>query len=195
MQPLQATHLRLEPLTVAHAQAMFAVLSEPQLYRHLDYGPPPSLEHVRNVYAQLEQRASPDGTAIWLNWIVVPDGGEPIGVVQATVEPQGVAWVAYVVGSAYWGRGHAHAATSAMLEHLAQAYRVETFMATVEVENARSIALLQRLGFAQAGDEELARHALTPTERLYTRAARPPGDAPSGRAATPPTHPQRARAR
>ena len=43
MRELRAGELLLEPLRVAHAEAMFKVLREPRLYRYLDYPPPPSV--------------------------------------------------------------------------------------------------------------------------------------------------------
>src|SRR5207248_11438302 len=101
---------------------MFSVLGDPLIYTYLDFPPPPSLEHLSRVYAQLETRRSPDGTEEWLNWIVVRNchperergawaGGvappappgpsptlgvtEPIGVVQATISAGGCE-VAYI---------------------------------------------------------------------------------------------------
>ena len=61
MQTITVAKLVLEPLTVADADTMFGVLSDPQIYRYLDYGPPPSVEHLREVYTKLESRKSPDG--------------------------------------------------------------------------------------------------------------------------------------
>lgn len=172
MQPLTTRELVLEPLTVAHAPEMMAVLSDAEVYRHLDYGPPPSLDHIETVYRKLEARSSPDGDEAWLNWIVRRPGEPPMGYVQATVLPDRSAWVAYVFASAHWGGGHAGAATSAMLHHLQSAYDVTRFLATVECGNARSLRLLERLGFRFASVDEAAPHGLTPTERLYVRDAR-----------------------
>lgn len=171
MRPLAAGVLALEPLLVAHADGMFEVLSDPSAYRHLDYGPPPSREHVAGVYAQLETRRSPDGAQRWLNWIVRSPADGPIGYVQATLMPDGTAWVAWFLASAHWGRGHAGAAASAMLDHLSTVYATGRYLATVEVENGRSIALLERLAFRPASPDESAGHSLTPTERLYVRSA------------------------
>jgi [ribosomal protein S5]-alanine N-acetyltransferase len=140
---------------------MFEVLSDPLIYPYLDFPPPPSLEHVRSVYAQLEQRRSPDGSQIWLNWIVIRDA--PIGFVQATIRGED-ADVAYVLGSAHWGHGYAFEAMAAMLEHLASSYGVRRFFATVEEKNERSIRLLERLGFRPAEGRDLS-----PTERRFVR--------------------------
>jgi hypothetical protein len=92
MQTIIAAELVLAPLTVADADTMFGVLSDPQIYRYLDYGPPPSVEHLRDVDTKLEARNSPDGSQLWLNWVVHQRGAEPMGYVQATVfhlEPLG----------------------------------------------------------------------------------------------------------
>ena len=170
MERLRTAELILEPLTVAHAEAMFPVLSEPELYRYLDYGPPPSVEYVRGVYAKLEKRASPDGNETWLNWIVrLRSSRASIGFVQATLVSQSTSWVAYLLSGAHWGHGYAHAAAGAMLLHLTRRYGATEFLATVENANARSISLLERLAFVRATKEEVASHDLSSTELLFRR--------------------------
>ena len=171
MQTLVAGQLVLEPLTVAHAEIMFEVLCDPEIYHYLDYPPPLSIEHLRDVYARLEAQEwkSPDGKQRWLNWIVREPGHPPVGYVQATVGPPGTASIGFVFGSKHWGRGYAHAATRTMLEHLATAYGVNRCLATVEVANQRSIHLLERLAFRPATTRELADHTLTATEHLFVR--------------------------
>jgi RimJ/RimL family protein N-acetyltransferase len=163
------TELELQPATVAHVTDMFAVLSDPQIYRYLDDEPPPSVEHLRSVYQRREKRQSPDGSEQWLNWVVWPGGSKPVGVVQATIISSGAAWIAYVFGSQHWGKGYAHAATSAMMDHLVKVYGVTGFMATVETENARSIRLLERLSFRLATAQEARCRDLSATELLYVR--------------------------
>ena len=168
MQTLRTARLVLEPLVVAHARAMFEVLSDPAIYRYLDYPPPASLEHLQRVYARLEGRKSADGNELWLNWVVSPFTQPPVGYVQATVYPEQSASVAYVLSSRHWGRGYASEAVQAMLEHLASAYGSRRYRATVEAENERSIQLLARLGFRCATRSEGAR-SLSLTERLFVR--------------------------
>lgn len=166
---ISAAGLVLEPLTVAHAAAMFDVLVDGQIYRHLDYGPPSSVECLRGVYEQLAAGRSPDGSEIWLNWIVRIPGQPPMGFVQATVIPDNRAWVAYVLSSRHWGKGHAFAATRAMLGHLEDARGITRFLASVEGENRRSIGLLERLSFRLARPDEAQGYELTESERLYVR--------------------------
>ena len=166
MDTLFTTDLTLEPLVAGHAEAMYEVLREPELYRYLDYGPPPSLEHLRGVYQELEARVSPDGSQLWLNWVVRPRGGAPVGFVQATVSGAD-AWVAYVIAREHWGRGYAIHATRAVVDHLRATCGVIRFLATVEAGNARSIRLLLRLGFRAATEAEVLERGLSATERLF----------------------------
>jgi RimJ/RimL family protein N-acetyltransferase len=167
MQILHAGPLVLEPLVVAHTEDMFALLKESELYRHLDDSPPPSVEWLRARYAGWQTRRSPDGQQEWLNWVIREPEGRLAGYVQATVHPGGSAWVAYVLGRTSWGHGYATLATRCMMDHLSGHYAVQRFLARVEQANEKSIAVLRRLGFAEAGSEESMRHALSGTERLF----------------------------
>ena len=169
MQTLTAGALVLEPLTALHAEAMFNALADPEIYRYLDYPAPPSLEYLRTRYTKLETRRSADGSEAWLNWVVRVPGEAPLGHLQATVLPSGDAWVAYVLNSKHWGRSVAHTAMQTMIGHLAEAYGVRCYMATVEIDNLRSIRLLVRLGFRIATADEVRGHELTMSERLYLR--------------------------
>ena len=171
MQTLTARELVLDPLMASHAEAMFEVLCDERIYAYLDESAPASTDELRRVYARRETRKSPDGQQLWLNWIVRWQGQQPIGYVQATVTAPGVAWIAYVIASSHWGRGHAFAATAAMLEHLEIAYGVSQCLASVESRNERSIRLLGRLGFRAATLSQAAAHDLPPSERLFQRQA------------------------
>lgn len=168
MRTIATSELVLEPLVVAHAEAMFELLSDAELYSYLDYPPPPSVDHLRRVYTKVEARQSPEGDEIWLNWVVRPQGYPLVGYVQATISGR-TAFVAYVLGRKYWGRGHAQKAMQAMLEHLTSAYGVDCCLAMVEADNQRSIRLLERLGFHLATADELEGHSLSPTERMFVK--------------------------
>ena len=171
---LVTKRLRLEPLVAAHADELFPLLSDVALYRYLDYGPPASAEYLAGVYAQLAERRSPDGSEIWLNWLVRQEAGQAIGYIQATVYPAGkpsagMAYVAYVLSPSYWGQGYATEAMQPMLAYLEQHYAVSQFLAVAEAENERSLALLRRLGFTPAEAGSLPVDPITPSERLYVR--------------------------
>jgi [ribosomal protein S5]-alanine N-acetyltransferase len=111
---------------------------------------------LRERLARLESRLSPDGREHWLNWVIRTDGGGVAGYVQATVEMGGTAEIAYVLGSAHQRRGYGFVAVSAMLDELAASYGVTRVVATLDPDNAASLALLRKLGFRLEGEDAAA---------------------------------------
>jgi len=166
--PLASNRLALEPQAAPHADEMFAVLSDPAIYEY-ENEPPASLEWLRERFGRLESRRSNDGQQQWLNWVVRLRGAEPVGYVQATVFPSGVALVAYVLASRYWGRGLAREACEAMLAELAGRYGVGRACAVFKRANTRSLHLLERLGFAPAEPKSYAECEVGSDELLMTR--------------------------
>jgi RimJ/RimL family protein N-acetyltransferase len=149
MHILHAEGMTLEPQTAAHADAMFVVLSDPALYEY-ENAPPQSVKRLRERFAKLESRRSPDGAEQWLNWVIRQEEGDVIGYVQATIRSEGYAAIAYEIGSQYWGRSLARRAVEAMMDELRQHYDVRRVVAVLKGENGRSMRLLQRLAFTPA---------------------------------------------
>ncbi len=165
---LLTARLRLEPQCAAHADEMHVVLCDPAIYAY-ENEPPPSVAWLRERYARLESRRSPDGLELWLNWVLCLHDGPAIGYVQATVHAGGRADVAYVLASAWWGRGLASEAVHAMVAELHQRHGVRALHAVLKSANLRSLKLLQRMGFVPAIAEEAARAAIDADERLMVR--------------------------
>jgi len=169
MRPLRSGDLVLEPQVAAHADAMFAVLGDPAIYEYENV-PPPSLDWLRERFARLETRTSADGTEHWLNWALRLPADTLAGYVQATVHPDGHAFVAYILGSAHWGRGLATRAVQAMADELAGYYGAHTLWAVYKRANTRSRRLLERLAFAPAPPASAGRFAIEPDESPMRRA-------------------------
>ncbi len=172
MQALTTDRLRLEPQLAAHADEMFAVLSDPALYE-FENSPPESADWLRKRFARLETRLSPDGSEQWLNWTVRLPSSEPIGFVQASVSSDHRAAIAYVFGSAHWGQGFATEAVERMIEELDEQYEVRTLSAILKRTNLRSLMLLNRLEFELASDEIHAELGTDADEVAMVREARP----------------------
>jgi hypothetical protein len=70
MRLIQTGSLTLEPQTAAHAEEMFAVLSDPAIYEY-ENEPPRSLEWLRARFTKLESRLSENGEEQWLSsaWV------------------------------------------------------------------------------------------------------------------------------
>jgi RimJ/RimL family protein N-acetyltransferase len=114
--PLRTARLELTPLTVADADAMATVLADERLHEFIG-GQPATVEELRARYArQVAGSGRPD--EVWLNWIVRV-AGEPVGYVQATVEPSaGTADVAWVIGTPWQGNGYATEAAAGLVAWL-----------------------------------------------------------------------------
>ena len=116
IETISTGRLTLTPLTVADADAMTAVLADPALYEVIG-GEPPTVADLRRRYTA--QVAGPGrAEEVWLNWIVRV-AGEPVGYVQATVEPLvNVSDVAWVIGTPWQGNGYATEAAAALVAWL-----------------------------------------------------------------------------
>jgi len=102
---MHPARLRLDPLRVADAAEMVAVLADPGLYVVIG-GSPPTLDELTEQYRRQVVGRSVDGREIWLNWVVRVDG-TAVGYVQATVLEGDRAVVAWVIGRPWQGHGHA----------------------------------------------------------------------------------------
>lgn len=167
-QPIRTPRLVLEPQRAAHAEAMFALLADPALYLH-EGAPPASLGELRDRFTRLEARRSADGSEGWLNWVLRLRDGRVVGYVQATVQADGSAWVAYVLGSAHWGQGLASEAVTAMIDGLVAQHAVHTLRAVYKRSNDPSVRLLERQGFLRADADDPLRADLEPDEDLMWR--------------------------
>ena len=168
MNTLTVGSLTLEPQIAAHAQEMFAVLSDPAIYEY-ENEPPQSVAGLRERFADLETRLSPNGREQWLNWVIRLPDSRLIGYVQATVHPGGRASIAYELNSAYWGRGLARQAVQAMVRELIEHYGVLRLSAVLKQANQRSFKLLQRLGFTLATPDEHVQAEVERDEFLMLR--------------------------
>ena len=168
MNTIETATLTLEPQVAAHADEMFGVLSDPAIYTY-ENEPPPSVEWLRERFRKLETRGSADGTEQWLNWVIRLPSSALIGYVQATVEADGAATIAYVLSSPYWGRGLASQAVTAMTAELVAQYNVQHLFASLKQANHRSLRLLDRMRFTLASPELHAKYQVDPDELLMQR--------------------------
>jgi [ribosomal protein S5]-alanine N-acetyltransferase len=138
----------LEPIVAAHARPLFAVLSDSALYDFIPEEPPATLEVLRALFERWEPRRSPAGDQVWLNYGVRERATDSYcGTLQATVVPASHAYLAYLIAPQFWGRGLATETCAALIRFVFGAFAVKRMLAHVDTRNARSIRLLERLGF------------------------------------------------
>ena len=143
----------LTPLVERDADAMFQVLDDPQMHEFTG-GAPLTLDELRERYRWLAAGRSPDGSELWFNWIVRLPDDAPVGVVQATVAPDGTtADAAWEIGVPWQGHGYASEAAVGMVEWLV-AHDVGEVRAMVHPDHAASAAVAARAGL-QPTDERV----------------------------------------
>jgi len=144
---IATSRLTLEPLGAAHAERLFEPFCDPALYKFLPGDPPASLDAMRERYRRLEMRRSPDGEQLWLNWAVKHRSAAYAGLVEATVNKDASAHIAYFTFRDFQRQGFATEAVEAVLMGLKNDVGVERALALVDTRNERSWRLLERLGF------------------------------------------------
>ena len=147
-------HVWLSPLAVSDAEEMTAVLSGGELYAFTG-GQPPTLDELRDRYARQVAGWPADGSQEWRNWIIRRnEDGQAVGYVQATITDAGNrAEVAWVVGLAWQGQGHARDAARALVAWL-DARGVTTVQAHIHPDNAASAAVARSAGLQPTGQIE-----------------------------------------
>lgn len=156
--PLKTNRLVLEPLLPFHAARLYEHLLDWRLYTFIPQEPPASPEALEERYRKLSTRRSPDGREAWLNWALRVRSGGYAGLLEATVEADGNAYVAYTVFVPYQRMGFAAEACERLLQHLFGDYGVTTAVAEIDTRNAASIALVEALGFGRVSFHENADH-------------------------------------
>jgi len=147
----ESDRLSYERITRHHAVDLRAVLCDPVVYEYIDEREAPSAEELLAAFIRKEGGAPPErGDETWIDLaVLLTRTGEAIGRVEATVIERR-AEVAYLLGRAHWGFGFAREAVQWLQQLLAEDYGVRDLWATVMRGNQRSIALLERLGYAEA---------------------------------------------
>jgi ribosomal-protein-alanine N-acetyltransferase len=172
--PAQTARLEIAPLRAEHAQLLFPLLADPRLYAYVSDSARATMAALSQRFALLELGAPEASGEVWLNWVLLRlDSGAPIGTLQATVTPHSHAWIGYVLTTAAWGQGFASEACAWLLADLPQRYGVREIVASVDVRNAKSIALLERLGFERVATEAAELHGEPSTDHRYRLACKP----------------------
>jgi RimJ/RimL family protein N-acetyltransferase len=165
---VHTARLAIEPLCAAHAQLLFPLLADARLYTYVPDTARASISELFERFDTLERGAPPGSVEVWLNWLLTRrDDGAAIGTLQATVTPGVRAWLGYTLTPAAWGQGFASEACAWLVADLPARYGVSEILASVDVRNAKSIALLERLRFARVGTEAAELRGESTTDYRY----------------------------
>lgn len=80
-------------------------------------------------------------------------------------------WKISCSGSRYWRQGIGSTAVAAMLDELRARHGVNLYVAVLKSANHRSLALLKKLGFENAGEEQVVAFGASADEQVMVRPA------------------------
>ncbi len=145
---IETKRLKLRPLSFDDVGAVFAFAADPDWGRY-ELVPSP---YTHATAEQFVARAILADRAVRPSWAVSLDG-EMIGSVSFGSESDWkIAALGYGLNKAYWGKGLAAEAVSAVLRQAFAGYeQLRRIRAHTDSRNSRSIGLLRRLGFTQEG--------------------------------------------
>ncbi len=145
--PLRGPRVTLRALVPGDREALFSMLSDPEVMRYWSSLPFTAVEQAD----ELVRTALADPSAsIRLG---IDEGGDLRGFVSlhAVSWPNRRAELGYMVGRASWGRGIAREASALVVDHALSTLGLHRLEADTDPRNERSVALLLRLGFRQEG--------------------------------------------
>ncbi|MDX8046282.1 GNAT family N-acetyltransferase [Gracilibacillus sp. S3-1-1] len=140
--------LSLEKLKPHHANHLYEMMLDKNMYNYIPDDPPPSLTTLQDKYTMLENGSLRE-EELWLNYAVfILKEKVYIGTLQATVlTRERVILVAYLINSKYWGKGYGVEALNLMLKSLDREYKNYRYQAYTDTRNFRSKKLLEKLDF------------------------------------------------
>lgn len=148
LQILVTDRLRLEPLQLSHADQLFKLFQDPELYQWITKDPPTSLEAFRNRIRFLEKLLSRDKMEYWLNWVFIEKATNQIaGQVEISLSRESLnANLAYYTFKNHQRRGCAKEACRAVIDHIFEKWQARKILIETDTRNLASVRLAESLG-------------------------------------------------
>jgi len=144
--PLSTPRLDLVALTLAHASAVFAYASDPEISRLVDWSRHETVADSRRFVARSMVGYAQGGHYEW-GLIRRQDGAFigtcGLGEIDTT---RGVGTLGYVLAKPYWGRGYATEAAAAVLQFGFAHLGLRLIEANAFPENVASLRVMAKLG-------------------------------------------------
>jgi [ribosomal protein S5]-alanine N-acetyltransferase len=141
---LSAPGIVLRPLDIADAEALFVAHGDPQVHKYWSAPAHASADETRAYVAEtLAMNAHV--------WAITEAGGEALGRVALFVLRDGVGEFGIILRRAAGGRGLASKALALIEAYAFDTLGLHRLAADIDPDNAASLALFQRAGFAREG--------------------------------------------
>ncbi len=145
-EPLTTQRLFIRPIHKQDREDFFSYRSHPDVTRFQSFRPT-QIEDIDAFIEQMES-ATPDIPGQWYQAaICLKENGRMIGDTGMHFTDAHQTEIGYTLSPEYQGKGYAAEAVFAILDYLFGTLCKHRVFASVDPENERSIALLERLGF------------------------------------------------
>ena len=158
---LAGRHVRLEPLAVEHAEALFPEANEAEIWRYMPYGDVDSVHKLRAVIVDLLGRQARGTDLCFVT--VMKTLGKPVGMTRfMDIQRQ---HRSVEIGGTWLGRAHRRTAANTEAKFLMFCHAFETWgsirlQIKTDLRNERSQRAIERLGLAREG--VLRKHIIMP---------------------------------
>jgi ribosomal-protein-alanine N-acetyltransferase len=141
---LHGARLRLRPLRMEDAQALYTLFSDPAVTRYWSFA---AWTRPAQALAFIELRQSLDPQRVQTFAIALGAGDDLIGTLTLFLLAGNRAEIGYALAPAWQGRGMAAEALRLAVTHAFEALAVQCIEADVDPRNQPSVRLLEGLGF------------------------------------------------
>ncbi len=146
MTTLQTSRLKLIPYCLADVDALYAVMKDERVMRHIAHG-----AMTREEVTELVERDVKRWQEIGMGWWTIREKSDDRVIGQICLKPVTELpeiEVGFALEPNAWGRGFAEEALTDVLRHGWEDRGLNRVVALVRRENLHSIKLLERCGFA-----------------------------------------------
>lgn len=144
---LKSKRLVMEVRKEHHADELYDLFCEKELYNYINRDVPPSKEWLGVGMKSAESLQSEDGKEFWLGWVAKEkNSNKPVGLFEMTINDC-EAFVAYTVFKDYWGKGYAVEASDSMMGYVKSNYEIKRFIIEMDTRNLQSVKVAEKLGF------------------------------------------------
>lgn len=150
--PFLTERLLLRRFQPDDGEGLFQRRNDPLVARYQDWELPYPRERADHRAMELAAMEEPENDKWWMAVICDRESGEVIGDLGFCLSWQGrTAEVGYTLGSAFWGKGYAVEALTALLAYLFDDRQVTRVFGMLHPDNPASAMVLERTGFLFEG--------------------------------------------
>jgi ribosomal-protein-alanine N-acetyltransferase len=159
---LECEGIHLRALHMDDAEVFFSEYTrDPEVARFLRWRPHRSAEETM---AFIQERVSMRDLGHGCYWALTLKDDGPIGLIGVRVEERGVN-IGFGLSRQFWGKGYMRSAVRSVLNWAWQQHAIEHVSASCDVENQRSMDVLDKAGFQRTGIKRSIRPNLSDEPR------------------------------